>query len=62
MSRPCEANWRERERVGALLGTVNLLTRRSHRSGRIRCLFLIHYMEAWDSVADVIADGPGGGL
>ena len=45
----------ERERVGALLGTVNLLTRRSHRSGRIRCLFLIHYMEAWDSVADVIA-------
>ena len=21
------------------------------RSGRIRCLFLIHYMEAWDSVA-----------
>ena len=48
-----ELQW-ERERVEALLGTVNLLARRKHRSGRIRCLFLIHYMEAWDSVADVV--------
>lgn len=46
----------DRERVEALLGTINMLARRGHRSGRIRCLFLIHYMEAWDSVADVIAE------
>lgn len=46
----------ERRRVEALLGTVNLLARRGHRSGRIRCLFLIHYMEAWDSLADVIEE------
>jgi hypothetical protein len=45
----------QRDLVQALLGTVNLISRRPRQRARLRVLFLIHYMEAWDSVADVIA-------
>lgn len=50
------------DRSAVTLSTVNMLSRRTHRTDRIRCLFLIHYMEAWDSMADVIElmrDDPG---
>ncbi len=39
-----------------LLATVNTLSRRRRDSAPIRCLFLVHYMEAWDSIADVYAE------
>ena len=35
-------------------GTTDMLARRPSGARRLRVLFLIHYMEAWDSVADVV--------
>ena len=37
-----------------LHATTNMVARRSHRASRMRVLFLVHYMEAWDSIADVV--------
>jgi hypothetical protein len=44
----------ESDRSAVTLSTVNMVARRTHRPDRIRCLFLIHYMEAWDGLADVV--------
>lgn len=46
---------RQAARTSASISATNMISRRTHRPDRIRTLFLIHYMEAWDALADVIA-------
>lgn len=42
-----------RHQLAGMKDTINTLSRRDHHTDRIRVLFLIHYMEAWDSLADI---------
>lgn len=44
------------ETRSALMSTLNMLSRRGNIDGPVRCLFLVHYMEAWDSLGDVYTE------